>query len=170
MFVPGEGEGPGRGFPEKGKPPDRDSKHPAPNTQYPTPDTRPGEHNRPQSPSNQIKPTAGKDAESGIQQQENFMLKGIVAAVLTGAILLVSAGCEVNNPPDETAPSSTTVIHDKTPVVTPGPSSSTNTSTNTTTTVPVPTESTTGSTTTTTTTPPTGTSTTKSSTTTTTSG
>ena len=91
------------------------------------------------------------------------MLKGTIAVILTGVILLVTAGCEVNNPPDvETAPSSTTVIHDKTPVVTPGPSSSTNTSTNTTTTVPVPT--TTGST------PPVGTSTTKSSTTTTTGG
>ena len=90
------------------------------------------------------------------------MLKGTIAAILTGAILLVSAGCEVNNPPDvETAPSSTTVIHDKTPVVTPGPATSTNTSTNTTTTVPVPTD---------TTAPPAGASTTKSSTTTTTGG
>ncbi len=91
------------------------------------------------------------------------MLKGTIAAILTGAALLVLTGCEVNNPPaDETAPAtnSTTVIHDKTPVITPGPASSTHTSTNTTTTVPVPTDSTT--------TPPTGTSTTKSSTTTTT--
>lgn len=92
------------------------------------------------------------------------MLKGTIAAIVSGVILLALAGCEVNNPPDvETQPSSTTVIHDKTPVVTPGPSSSTNTSTNTTTTVPVPT--TTGDST-----PPVGTSTTKSSTTTTTGG
>lgn len=100
------------------------------------------------------------------------MLKATVAAIVTGAILLVSAGCEVNNPPaDEPTPTnSTTVIHDKTPgvVVTPGPASSTHTSTNTTTTVPVPTTTTTTPSTTTTTTPSTGASTTKSSTTTTT--